>query len=420
MLPKVEHLPVNWVDGMKIARRHFSDFEHFVTDHVRDASAVNLLSSTYGLLLSDAPPFNLQVIIDQNENIQVRLSNCRAITGSGGRVELIDRPVELSTSLQAVLDKYNMPRSDDLKLLIVLTVDPFRRTPEGQPANNEPFPRPPFTLPTYQLTIVPNYQTDTTAVDPNAVRPSVGYVSPDFESYHLVVGQLNGKFGVLTNDESYIPACSALGAHSGLLAWADRSQKLFAEVQRDAVQIVAKVIRKRRTDQAFRAGALAEMIRVLAEEVAQSLDDVLNHLHFGGREQAPITYLRYIVRATRQLKTTLDCLCEPDKNSASSGREQVLPYFQSWTNLEPALVEKALVEVITKPYQHAQLQPYTVAIDRCWGMIQQIFRKMTELEYIGQENTDYNFDTQRRSTHVSEAPNQQRVLDPFNNGYSFQ
>jgi hypothetical protein len=420
MLPKIEHLPVNWVDGMKISRRHFSDFEHFVTDHVRDAATLGLLSSTFGLLLSDAPPFNLQVIVDQSQNIQVRLSNCRAITGAGGRIELIDKPVELSTSLQAVLDKFNMPMADELRFLIVLTVDPFKRTPEGQPAANEPFPRPPFSLPTYQLTIVPNYQTDSTPADPNPAKPSVGYVSPDFESYHLVVGQLIGKFGILTNDENYIPAATALAAHSGLLAWTDRSQKLFAEIQRDAVQIVAKVIRKRRTDQAFRAGPLAELIRVLAEQVAQSLDEVLNHLHFAGREQSPVAYIKPIVRATRQLKTTLDCLCEPDKNSASAGRELVLPYFQSWTNLEPAVIENALIDVITRPYQHAQVYLYTVAIDRCWGMIYQIFRRMTELEYIGQEKSDYDFDTQRRSTHVSEAPNQQRVIDPFQGGYSFQ
>ncbi len=419
MLPKIDHHPVNWVDGMKISRKHFSDFEHFVSDYLRDGSAVNLTSFNYGLLASDAPDFSLRVITDQSQNVRVQLTNCRAITGAGCRIDIIGGQLELATSLSAILEKYNIPMADELQFLIVLSVDLFARQPEGLPANNEPFPRPPFTLPTYQLTIVPGFQYEAAgAAGRNGSAGYAGYASASFESYHLIVGQLNCKFGQLSNDDQFIPACQAIQAHVGLSAWVDQSAKLFAELQRDSYRIVTKVIRKRRTQEAFKAGPLAELIRVLAEQVAHSLDEVLNHLQFGGKEQPPLAYLKAIVRATRNLKTTLDCLAEEDKNAPALGRELVLPYFQSWTNIEPARLEAAINELITHPYQHTRVAEHLNAVNRCWDLIQQIFRKMTELEYIGQENTDYDFDTVRKSTHKSDV-HSERVNDPFG-GYSFQ
>lgn len=416
MLPQIDHLPVNWVDGMKISRKHFTHFEHFVSDHLRDASALGLTTYAYGLLASDAPDFSLRVITDSGQNVRVQLTNCRAVTGAGCRIEIIGGQVELSTNLPAILEKYNLPPADEQQFLIVLSVDIFARQPEGQPANNEPFPRPPFTRPTYTLSIVPSFQYD--AGNRNGSPGATHYASAQFESSHLIVGRLNAKFGQLTNDDNFIPACAAINAHVGLRTWVDQSAKLFAELQRDAYRIVTKVLRKRRTQEAFKAGPLAELIRVLAEQVAHSLDDVLNHLQYGGHEQPPLAYLKLIARATRTLKTTLDCLAEEDKNAPAVGQELVLPYFQSWTNIEPATFDGAVNALINYPYQHTNVAEHLRVVNRCWELLQTIFRKMTELEYIGQENTDYDFDTQRKSTHKSDVYSE-RVNDPFG-GYSFQ
>ena len=96
MLPELNHYPVNWVDGMKIARRHFTEFEYFVTDHLRDTGALNLSSFNYGLLPSTLSNFNVQVIPDPNHNLRIQLTNCRAITGAGCRIELVNESVGLA------------------------------------------------------------------------------------------------------------------------------------------------------------------------------------------------------------------------------------------------------------------------------------------------------------------------------------
>ncbi|RZK61257.1 MAG: hypothetical protein EOO59_05500, partial [Hymenobacter sp.] len=85
MLPDLTHYPVNWVDGMKIARRHFTETDQFVLDHLRDAVALGLRADRYGLLpaaneLGSPAAFELLLSVDAQNEVQARLTQCRAIT----------------------------------------------------------------------------------------------------------------------------------------------------------------------------------------------------------------------------------------------------------------------------------------------------------------------------------------------------
>ncbi len=381
MLPKLEHHPVNWVDGMKITRQHFSDFEHFVSDHLRDASAAGLASYRYGLLPSNLPDFNLQVIIDQSQNLRLRLSNCRAVTGAGCRIELVEEPVELSTNLAEIMARYNLVNTDELHFLIVLAIDLFARKPVGEPSPRESFPRPPFTQPGYQLSVVPRHQYDGQPGTPP------GYKSAEFESFHLIVGQLTCKFGQLHNDESYIPASATLNAHVRLRTWADATYKLLAETQRDALLIVNKVCEKRGTEQARKAGPLAELIRMLCERLAEGLDEPLNQFRFTAPEQAPVFWIQAITLATRRLKTAINCLNDTAlSGSVRMGRDLTLKYFQDWTSITPdQLMVRDIEQVINHGYDHSNLYPHLLALTRCWEDIYKIVNQLSQLEYIGQQ-----------------------------------
>ncbi|GAB4002267.1 hypothetical protein GCM10028807_60560 [Spirosoma daeguense] len=381
MLPKLEYYPVNWVDGMKISRKHFTDFEHFVSDHLRDSMASGLTTYNYGLLPSEQPDFNLQVIIDQSQNVRLQLTNCRAVTGAGCRIELVNSQVELATSLQDILTKYNIPMADELHFLVVLSVDLFARKAHGMPSANELPPRPPYTIPTYRFSIVPRHQYNA------HMDPRSNYKSEQFESFHLIVGQLICKYGILVNDDNYIPACAAITSHSALRNWADNTYKLLAEVQRDAFLVVNKVCEKRGTEQARKAGPLAELIRDLAEQLAAGLDDSLNLYRFTGLEQPPIHWLQAITLATRRFKTALNCLNDPAlSGSVRMGRDITLKYFQDWTGItSDQLMARDIEQVINFSYDHTDISPYLDVITACWEDIYKIFRQLSQLEYIGQQ-----------------------------------
>lgn len=411
MLPELHHYPVNWVDGMKIARRHFTEFEHFVSDHLRDAYAARLTGYNYGLLPSDLPDFNVQVITDPNQNLRIQLTNCRAVTGAGCRIEVVNppKPVELATSLDEILKKFNMPMADELQFLIVLSIDLFNRQPVGSPSATEGFPRPPFSQPTYSLNVVPRHQYDA----PPGQRPA--YRSSEFESFHLIVGQISCKYGQLMNDDQYIPACTSVSSHNRLRAWADSIRKLLAEAQRDAFLIVRKVCEKRGTEDARKAGPLAELIRDLCEQLTAGLDDTLNRLNFTAYEQAPIQLIEAITLATRRFQTSLTNLNNPNTTgSVRMGDQLVLKYFQDWTDISPERLTKQGVErVVNYGYDHADVRPHLQTITQCWGDIAKILNELSKLDYIGQERQDKRIRHDSVVTDPNNVPNRppSAVLD---------
>ncbi|GAB3709518.1 hypothetical protein GCM10027592_45720 [Spirosoma flavus] len=414
MLPELNHYPVNWVDGMRIARQHFTEFEHFVSDHLRDASATGLNRYNYGLLASDSPDFSIQVITDPNQNLRIQLTNCRALTGAGCRVELVNSPVELSTSLNQILTKYGIPMADELHFLVVLSVDLFNRQPVGTPSATEGFPRPPFSRPTYSLNVIPRHQYDA----PVGQRPA--YRSRDFESFHLIVGQLSCQYGQLRNDDQYIPACSSIESHTRLQAWADQTNRLLSEAQRDAFAIVRKVCEKRGTEDARKAGVLAELIRDLCEQLALSLDTPLNRFDFTAYEQPPIYLLEAITLATRQFRTSLMNLNNPATSGAvRMGDQLVLKYFQDWTDISPERLTKQGVErVVNFAYDHANIQPHLQTVTQCWTDIAKILNELSKLDYIGQERQDKRIRYDSVVTSPENLPNRppSAILDDTNTG----
>ncbi|MCX6216966.1 hypothetical protein [Spirosoma sp.] len=394
MLPKLEHFPVNWVDGMKIARRHFSEFEHFVNDHLRDSTAVGLNAFNYGLLPSNAPAFNLQVVPESNQNVRVQLFNCRAITGAGCRIEIINDQLTVSTNLNELREKYNLPREKELDFLVVLSVNLFNRKPYGQPSPEEYMARPPFTLPTYQLSIEPSHLF-TSRPD---IDGQVPFMSDDFESTRLIVGRLRSQADRISKDETYIPACAAVNSHIKLAEWAGEMAKLLAETQRDALEVVRLVCKKRGSDEVKQDTIpLAELIRDWAEQLADHLDEPINQLRFTGRQLPPIYAIEAITLATRRLRTTNSCLNHPDARYGATqmGEEKVLSYFNDWTSIAPSVLRNALTTVIDYPYTHFDVQPQLMAIRECWIHIYRIVHQLTELDYIGQGTDDWEI--RRRS-----------------------
>ena len=63
MIEKLNHFPVNWIDGMKINKNHFLEVQNFVSDSVRDSVGIHTSMINYGLL-PVAEPIKMNLIID--------------------------------------------------------------------------------------------------------------------------------------------------------------------------------------------------------------------------------------------------------------------------------------------------------------------------------------------------------------------
>ncbi|RPD44685.1 hypothetical protein DNI29_21385 [Hymenobacter sediminis] len=360
MLPEIKHYPVNWVDGMKISRRHFTELEQFTTEHLRDATAVGLSAHRYGLLPTDGhglPSLELLLNVNQQQEIQARLLYCRAVTAGGARIEITsaNEPLTLHTSLAQLLQEFNLTATEQLRFSVVVSVNPYVRVPMGQPAVEEVPPRHPYTRPEYQLSIVPTQQVNTSAVS----------------SFHLVVGELLYAEGALRVVTGYIPPSTALASHPDLLKWLHQLEHVLQEVETDAFKVIHKV--KLRAD---KKSALSEHVHFLAERTVFALAQHLTSFHLSAAEQPPIYLLDALMRMGKQVKTTLECLTEAE-------REELLKYIEQWSETVPAILLNALQGVVTMRYDHHRVHEHLAQHLSLWQLLATIFRQLTQLEYIG-------------------------------------
>ena len=380
MLPEITHYPVNWVDGMKIARRHFAEADHFTTDHLRDATAVHLRPDYYGLLPTTnelgSPSFEMLLNVDAQNEVQARLTQCRAVTAGGVRIEITasSAPLAARTNLVQLLNTFGLPATEGLRFSVVLTVNPFERVPTGTPSPDELPPRHPYTRPAYSLSFVPTQQlTSTLGV-----------------AFALPVGELLLTDGELRPVAHFIPPSTALASHPALLQVLHQLDFQLTELETDAFKVIHKV--KLRTD---KRSHLAELVRELAERTAFALAQQLTTLRLRAAAQPPIYLLDALLRVAKQIKTSLDSLTEAE-------REELLKYFEQWSETLPATLLAALQTAVTLTYNHQLVHEHLRHQQYLWQLIGTIFRQLSQLEYIGKNKEGWQ-------TFINENPVAQSV-----------
>ena len=362
MLPDLTHYPVNWVDGMKIARRHFTETDQFVLDHLRDAVALGLRPDRYGLLpaaneLGSPAAFELLLSVDAQHDVQARLTQCRAVTAGGARIEITpsSAPLTVRTSLGQLLAAFGLAATEGLRFSVVLTVNPFERVPTGPPDPAELPPRHPYTRPGYQLSVVPAAQLGSQAS----------------AAFALVVGELLYAEGALRPVAQYIPPSLALASHPALLQALHQLDFQLTELETAAFKIVHKV--KLRAD---KRGPLADLVRELAERTALALAQQLTTLRLLAPQQPPSYLLDALLRVAKQVKTSLDMLTEAE-------REELLKYCEQWSETPPATLLAALQAAVTLTYDHHRVHEHLQQQQQLWQLLGLIFRQLSQLEYIG-------------------------------------
>ena len=362
MLPELTHYPVNWVDGMKIARRHFAEADHFTTDHLRDATALFLRPDYYGLLpatneLGSPAAFELLLSVDAQNEVQARLTQCRAVTAGGARIEITasSTPLAARTSLAQLLAASNLTATEGLRFSVIVTVNPFERVPTGTPAPDEMPPRHPYTRPAYELSFVPTLQLS----------------GASSAAFALVVGELQYAEGELRPVVQFIPPSTALASHPALLQALHQLDFQLTELETDAFKIVHKV--KLRTD---KRSHLSDMVRELAERTLFALAQQLTTLRLVAAAQPPVYLFDALLRIAKQIKTSLDSLTEGE-------REELLKYFEQWSETLPATLLGALQAAVTLQYNHHQVHEHLQQQQQLWQLLGTVFRQLSQLEYIG-------------------------------------
>lgn len=353
MITELKHFPVNWVDGMKISRRHFEQNEFFVHDALRDACAVGLTGFNYGILpLPDS--LNVQIVCDYNQQIQVKVTSCRAVMLNGTRVELYNAsPLQLQASLKEIIEKYSLQTSLNQQFDVVLSANVFKRVPVGEPVMDEMPPRHPFTRPDWQLSLIPSEALNT-----------------DELSNGLIVGRIINKNGEWQPMLDYLPACTSVSSLFAVREWYASFQNHLNLLETYATKVFQKTKDKaQRTDLTDSVGNLAEVV----------LSNVTQHrFAFKWRipQQAPIYMLEILLQPIQTVQTFLNCQSAKEK-------EELLTYLGEWMELMPGAFENQLKTLLQLEYDHTELALTFAEMNAFYKTLVTVFYKLSQLELIG-------------------------------------
>ena len=356
MVGDLTHLPVNWIDGMKISRKHFEETEYFIHEQVRDGAAKQITDFNFGILPAEKS-FDLSVSCDFSQQINIELKACKAITPNGSRIQILpEDAIKVITNFKSIAVKFGLQSAQSQNLYIVLSVNLFKRMPAGEPMMEESPPRHPFTQPELKLDVIPAEQINT------------GKLADS-----LVIGKITFQNGELLFQKDFIPSCTAVYSLPVLMEWYSRFRQHLDSWELYCIKIVQKINSKTQTQQ---PNSLANSIQKLSEKILEQL--VLQKLYFQWiiPTSAPIFFCGMLLKNIHYLNTVVLCYTEKD-------REEMLNYFAEWTDVQAGTIENQTLKALQLQYNHYDIQSVLMEINQVYTAYIQIFLKLSQLEFIG-------------------------------------
>lgn len=367
MIEKLNHFPVNWIDGMKINKTHFNDMQDFVSDSARDAIGVHTSMINYGLLpVNDSIKMNL--IIDNHQLLRIKVEKCHAITPNGARID-IEASESLSLSIPYPETVRELKENESTVLLACISVNHFKRTPYGEPDPEENPPRYPYTHPEYSLNLIPE----------DELKNTIG-----LGANYLTIGKILVNSGESRIDDNYIPPSTSVASHQKLQDLYTEIDRFYGQIELYAVQIAQKIHAKKQTNE------LATMMEMMSDKTLNYLGMEINRLRWMSPHTPPANMLLSVVALARILKNFIDA-------RSGAGKEELLNYFAEWCNVSQGDFETIFSETINTDYNHNQMDNVISKIVRFMKTLEDLFSILSRLDYIGKkrdgsifvsENTD--------------------------------
>jgi len=278
---------------MKVNKTHFQQTESWVVDHLKDTIALNLTDYNYGLLPASEDTdtsLDYQIEVEQTQFVKIVLLTCRAITRGGVRIEItpyISKQFSLEKDLLKI--SFDLKEASNQQYDIVITVDPYRRSPVGDPDPEEHPLRHPSTLPHYSVDIIPSKEIN----------------AEEFSTFHLTVG----KFRVVAGEvqlEDYIPPCTRLNSHPTLLEFYHDFGKQLNEAKQHLTQYIKK---SRSLDER----TVNHKILALTESMLMNIVLFEDEFQVEITQKPPLHLFTFFKKLIRLISVELSCMPEDDR-----------------------------------------------------------------------------------------------------------
>lgn len=353
MISPIKHKPVNWIDGMKISSGHFVSTDNFINDLVRDASSLPLNTHNFGLLpppVGETTSLDIQITERISGQVQVKISQCNAVTADGLRIDINrnDTPLEFSHYFGQETTGENSET-----YYVLLTVNPFERIPSGMPDPEEMPLRYPEISKQYAVSILPASQINGKSTN------------------YLELGKFIKSGSSFQTDINFIPPSSAVLSHPVMVKYYENFSGQLNSLQLLSFRIIDKITSKESVS------TIGKNVKILCDKML----DYIARTYFPYRNiifhQPPI----YLVSCFSEMA---HIFFSSVKSIAGAEREELLKYFYEWKDVTPGNFEELLARMIEVVYNHHDIGSAMLTIDEFMRVIVALWNKLSTLEYIGQ------------------------------------
>jgi hypothetical protein len=353
-----KHLPVNWIDGMKISRKHFEQTGLYTEELSRTISALHLTDYNFGILPTERS-LDMTVFCDSNQLIHIELKSCNAVTPNGSRIQIGSDDIhKLSVNFKEIATRYNLQLSQTQHLFILLSINPFERLPAGTPVMEENPPRHPYTKPEIKLDLLPGDQVNTAQL-----------------SGSLIIGRVTYQNGELHFSVDFIPPCTSMNSLPVLADWFSKFRQALDGWEISCLKVVQKINSKTQSQQ---PNVLAHNIQKISEKMLEQLVKEKIGYQWTLAKSPPIYLCIALLENIQYIYTLLQCYPEKD-------REEMLNYFAEWTETPAGTLENQTLRVLQLNYNHYDTGSLLNEIYRSCMAYIQIFQKLAQLEFIGKK-----------------------------------
>ena len=356
------YMPVNWTDGMKINKNHFVAERNALLQQMTFSAGSHVSAVNYGLLpviAQEQKPFKVFVLLDNQQHLQVRLINCRAITPGGAYVHIEEGLYgdnEVSVQVPDLSVPFESIKNKSRIFYVVLTVNVFDRTAVGNADPQEVPPRLPYAAPLYTLSLLP-------AEELNNKKPGL---------YQLTISRILINDKLVGLDEDYIPPCTSAGSHTDLSDVYYALEEFMGKMELYCMQINQKIQQKKQNND------MALIVQKLCDNLLLHQSSYYNYFRWVAIHEPPAAMLAHVSSMARLIKNTLDTY-------VNAGKEELINYFVEWCDVNQGAMETVITELGNHYYKHEDINAAIVKVSDFTKLISSLFYKLSRLDYIGKK-----------------------------------
>jgi hypothetical protein len=355
MSQNIKHFPVNWIEGMKINKNHFIQFQDNIEDLIRDVRNLEINELNYGLLSTSLmSPFQYTISIDTHNELSVDIKMLKAITPAGGRIEITDYTGPFSEKIE--LKDFD---NDENNYYLMLNVDPYNRVPMGEQNMEEIPPRFPNVISKCFLS---------TIIESDVNQNNIGGLQFPIAKFKTS----SNTYEILTN---YIPPCLTVNSHPNLVSLFETYDLFFKQLEFNSVQILQKIKFRNNNDD---KNVIADMVHEACDKILRYVEQHVTQNKWTNLSTKPIKILENTVSLARTLKNCFDTF-------SGDGKEILFNYFSEWTDSKSGDFEGLFSDTINLKYKAFDIEETVNQVNFFISKIDNLFSILNQLDYIGKK-----------------------------------